>query len=417
MSTNHFRDRVATAQASLRALFPATPLQLNEHLSNRYGARIFLKREDLTPVRSYKIRGAFNFMRKRLERGGAEASFACASAGNHAQGFAFACRHFGRKGRVFMPVTTPQQKIDKTRIFGNGAIEIELVGDFFDECYAAAKAYAATSGAEMVPPFDHEDIVEGQASVGAEIVEQLDGERPDLLVMPVGGGGLASGLVRYFEGEGAPRFRFVEPLGAPSLRTSIAAERLVKLPQLDGFVDGAAVAEIGALPFETLRRFGAEDVSLSPEGSLCTTMLEMLNVEGIVLEPAGALAIDSLRRMGEEVRGKSVVLVVSGGNFDFERLPDVKERSLRFEGRKKYFVLRLAQRPGALKDFLTLLGPDDDIARFEYLKKSARDIGSILLGIETRDAANFDGLLQRFDAEGIRYQDITDNQIIADLLI
>ncbi|MFD2237852.1 threonine ammonia-lyase IlvA [Aureimonas populi] len=417
MTPLEFRDHVAQAQDALRMLFPETPLQLNEHLSKRYGARIFLKREDLTPVRSYKIRGAFNFMRKRIEAGQAAASFTCASAGNHAQGFAFACRHFGLRGRIFMPVTTPQQKIDKTRVFGGEAVEIELVGDFFDDCYAAAKAYAAETGAAMVPPFDHEDIVEGQASVAAEIVRQLGGETPDMLVLPVGGGGLASGLVRYFEGEDEPEFRFVEPLGAPSLRTSIEEGRLVKLPQLDGFVDGAAVAEIGRLPFETLGRFPAQNVILSPEGSICQTMLEMLNVEGIVVEPAGSLAIDALRQLQGEISGKTLVLVVSGGNFDFERLPDVKERALRFEGRKKYFILRLAQRPGALKDFLQLLGPDDDIARFEYLKKSARDFGSILLGIETRDAGNFDGLLKRFDAEGIRYEDISDNQVIADLLI
>ncbi|MEH6721389.1 MAG: threonine ammonia-lyase IlvA [Aurantimonas endophytica] len=417
MSQSEFRSRVATAEQALRALFPPTPLQLNEHLSARYGARIYLKREDLTPVRSYKIRGAFNFMRKRIDEGTATGRFCCASAGNHAQGFAFACRHFGLNGRIFMPVTTPQQKIDKTRVFGGDAVEIELVGDFFDDCYAAARAYSAETGAAMVPPFDHEDIVEGQASVGLEMVAQLDGEIADMLVLPVGGGGLASGLVRYFQGETRPQFRFVEPLGAPSLRSSLVSGERVRLPQLDGFVDGAAVAEIGALPYTTLSGFTPDDVLLSPEGRLCQTMLEMLNVEGIVLEPAGALAIDALRDLGETVRGKTVVLVVSGGNFDFERLPDVKERALRYEGLKKYFILRLAQRPGALKDFLDYLGPDDDIARFEYLKKSARDFASILIGIETKDAANFPSLLARFDAGGVSYQDITDNQILADLLI
>ncbi|UIJ73927.1 threonine ammonia-lyase IlvA [Aurantimonas sp. HBX-1] len=417
MSQSEFRCRVATAEQALRALFPPTPLQLNEHLSARYGARIYLKREDLTPVRSYKIRGAFNFMRKRIAAGTATGRFCCASAGNHAQGFAFACRHFGLNGRIFMPVTTPQQKIDKTRVFGGDAVEIELVGDFFDDCYAAARSYSAETGAAMVPPFDHEDIVEGQASVCLEIVAQLDGEIADMLVLPVGGGGLASGLVRYFEGETRPQFRFVEPLGAPSLRSSLVRGERVRLPQLDGFVDGAAVAEIGALPYATLSAFAPDDVLLSPEGRLCQTMLEMLNVEGIVLEPAGALAIDALRELGDTVQGKTVVLVVSGGNFDFERLPDVKERALRYEGLKKYFILRLAQRPGALKDFLDYLGPDDDIARFEYLKKSARDFASILIGIETKDPANFPSLLARFDEGGVSYQDITDNQILADLLI
>ncbi|MBP0614486.1 threonine ammonia-lyase IlvA [Jiella mangrovi] len=419
MTDDSFISRVATAETALRDLFPATPLQLNEHLSKKYGARIFLKREDLTPVRSYKIRGAFNFMRKTMASGAAVRAFCCASAGNHAQGFAFACKHFGVKGRVFMPVTTPQQKIDKTRVFGGEAIEIELTGDFFDDCYTAAKAYSAAANAEFVPPFDHEDIVEGQASVAREIREQLGDECLDLVVMPVGGGGLASGMTRYFDEEGGspPALRFVEPLGAPSLRSSLEKRILTRMPQIDGFVDGAAVAQIGDIPFETLRRFQPDDVILAPEGRLCNTMLEMLNLEGIVLEPAGALAIDALESLKDEVAGKTVVLVVSGGNFDFERLPDVKERALRYTGMKKYFILRLAQRPGALKDFLNLLGPDDDIARFEYLKKSARDFGSILLGIETRDPANFPALLARFAEDGIRYQDITDDQIVADLLI
>ncbi|RFC64360.1 threonine dehydratase [Fulvimarina endophytica] len=419
MTDPEFTRGVAEAETALRDLFAMTPLQLNEHLSAKYDARIFLKREDLTPVRSYKIRGAFNFMRKRMARGGTDARFSCASAGNHAQGFAFACRHFGVKGRVFMPVTTPQQKIAKTRTFGGDAIEIELVGDFFDDCYRAAKAYAAKENAELVPPFDHENIVEGQATVALETLAQLGGESADIVVMPVGGGGLASGMTRYFHGiEAGPRdLRFVEPLGAPSLKTSLDSKVLTKMEKIDGFVDGASVAEIGQIPFDILKRFDSSVVHLAPEGRLCGTMLEMLNVEGIVLEPAGALTIDALKGFGASLKGKTVVAVVSGGNFDFERLPDVKERALRFEGLKKYFILRLAQRPGALKDFLGLLGPDDDISRFEYLKKSARDFGSILLGIETKDRENFATLLARFEASGIRYQDITNDPIVADLLI
>ncbi|MEF2074290.1 threonine ammonia-lyase IlvA [Consotaella aegiceratis] len=419
MSQSEFSLRVSNAEKALRELFPETPLQLNEYLSNRFGARVFLKREDLTPVRSYKIRGAFNFMRKRLAEGGEATAFCCASAGNHAQGFAFACRHFGVNGRVFMPVTTPQQKIDKTRVFGGGAVEIVLVGDFFDDCYQAAKDYAQASGAEMVPPFDHEDIIEGQASVALEIDRQLGYERPDIIVLPVGGGGLSSGVTRLVTdgSRPAPTLRFVEPAGAPSLRTSLERGELTRLPAIDGFVDGAAVAEIGRIPYETLSRFKPDDVILVPEGRLCMTMLEILNIEGIVLEPAGALAVDALHSLSDEVKGKTVVLVTSGGNFDFERLPDVKERALRFEGLKKYFILRLPQRPGALKDFLQLLGPEDDIARFEYLKKSARDFGSILLGIETTAPENFPALLARLDADGFVYQDITNDQIVADLLI
>ena len=415
-----FPVRVSAAAEAVRALFPETPLQENDYLSKKTGAKILLKREDLTPVRSYKIRGAFNFFRKALAAGNRAELFVCASAGNHAQGFAFVCRHFGKKGVVFMPVTTPQQKIDKTRLFGGEFVEIRLFGDFFDECSRAAYQFSQESGAHMVPPFDHKDIIEGQATVGLEIAGHMpNGRAPDIMVLPVGGGGLAAGVTRYFREEGYDtRFVFAEPLGAPSLRQSLAAGRRAKLSAVDNFVDGAAVAEIGQEPFRHLKEFSAETVKLIPENRLCATMIEMLNVEGVVLEPAGALAIDALKDMPRrEIKGKTIVCVVSGGNFDFERLPDVKERALRFEGLKKYFVFRFPQRPGALRDFLDLLGPDDDIARFEYLKKSARNFGSVLIGIETKERRNFDILAKRFDEAGWAYQDITENEEIAGLII
>ncbi len=436
----NFLERVSRAATAVRMLFPETPLQENDYLSKKTGAHVLLKREDLTPVRSYKIRGAFNFFRKELEHparkgnlvsgerdahekamtGSAPSLFVCASAGNHAQGFAFVCRHFGRKGVVFMPVTTPQQKIDKTRLFGGEFVEIRLVGDFFDDCYRAALNFCETSGGHMVPPFDHRDIIEGQATVAHEIAGQMSGGRaPDIVVLPVGGGGLAAGVTRHFMERGRePRFVFAEPAGAPSLKESLAAAKRLKLAQVDNFVDGAAVAEIGREPFRHLKDFSPDAVRLIPENRLCATMIEMLNVEGVVLEPAGALAIDALKDFSrKEIRGKTIVVVVSGGNFDFERLPDVKERALRFEGLKKYFVFRFPQRPGALRDFLELLGPDDDITRFEYLKKSARNFGSVLIGIETRDRRNFDVLQKRFHDAGWAYQDITDNETIAGLVI
>jgi len=419
-SPDDFRGSVDSALDEMRELFPATPLQLNDHLSARFGARIWLKREDLSPVRSYKIRGAFNFIRKALIANPEQNLFVCASAGNHAQGFAYVCRHFGRKGVVFMPVTTPQQKIDKTRIFGGEFIEIRLTGDFFDACYDAAREFAETEGALMAPPFDHDDIIEGQASVAAEITAQLPkGETPELVVLPVGGGGLSAGTARYFEGQvDAERFLMVEPAGAPSLKASLEAGRRVKLGKIDNFVDGAAVAEIGERNFEILRRFRPDQVMTVPENAICLTMTRILNTEGIVLEPAGALSISALEALSaDEIRGKSVVAVVSGGNFDFERLPDVKERAMRHAGTKKYFILRLPQRPGALKDLLNLLGPEDDIARFEYLKKSARNFGSILIGIETRSPENFVHLMEAFDQAGLSFEDITDNEIIANLII
>ncbi|MGN6144408.1 MAG: threonine ammonia-lyase IlvA [Mesorhizobium sp.] len=414
-----FAEKVSSAAAAMRELFPETPLQENPYLSRKYGARILLKREDLTPVRSYKIRGAFNFFRKALAAGNKAELFVCASAGNHAQGFAYVCRHFGKKGVVFMPVTTPQQKIDKTRLFGGDFVEIRLVGDFFDDCYRAAIEFTAESGAHMVPPFDHKDIIEGQATVAHEIAGQMGTRMPDVLMLPVGGGGLAAGISHYFaEQDRECRYVFCEPAGAPSLKESLGAGRRVKLAKVDNFVDGAAVAEIGREPLRFLKDFPDDAVRLVPENRLCATMIEMLNVEGVVLEPAGALAIDALKDFArKEIRGKTIVCVVSGGNFDFERLPDVKERALRFEGLKKYFVIRFPQRPGALRDFLEMLGPDDDIARFEYLKKSARNFGSVLIGIETKERRNFDLLTARFDANGVQYQDITDNETLAGFII
>ncbi|WP_177230835.1 threonine ammonia-lyase [Rhizobium sp. NFR07] len=414
------RTGVEDAMAAVRTIFPETPLQLNEHLSRKYGAEIWLKREDLSPVRSYKIRGAFNFLRKAISAGDKDKTFVCASAGNHAQGFAFVCRHFGVKGVVFMPVTTPQQKIDKTRTFGGEFITIKLVGDIFDQCYAAARAYVEETGGSMVPPFDDGDIIEGQATVAAEISAQLpDGTQPDLVILPVGGGGLASGITGYFSDVlAAGSFVFTEPTGAPSLKRSLEAGEVIALPKVDNFVDGAAVARIGDLNFAALKDFSPEQVMLVPENAICVTMTDMLNVEGVVLEPAGALSITALNLLpAEKIAGKTVVCVVSGGNFDFERLPDVKERAMRYAGLKKYFILRLPQRPGALRDFLNLLGPDDDIARFEYLKKSARNFGSILIGIETVAPENFSGLHERFEAAGLGYEDITENEILANLII
>ncbi|XUY25753.1 threonine ammonia-lyase [Agrobacterium sp. rho-8.1] len=411
---------VEAARREIRELFPETPLQLNEHLSRRYGAEIWLKREDLTPVRSYKIRGAFNFLRKAVATTGKDRIFVCASAGNHAQGFAFACRHFGVHGVVFMPVTTPQQKIDKTRIFGGEFIKIRLIGDIFDQCYAAARKHVEETNGYMVSPFDHKDIIEGQATVAAEIVDQLpDNVAPDMVIMPVGGGGLASGMTGFLAGKVASEnFIFCEPVGAPSLKKSLEAGHAVTVANVDNFVDGAAVARIGDLNFEALQRFRADQVELVPENAICVTMIEMLNLEGLVLEPAGALSIAALEQLGrEKLEGKRVICVVSGGNFDFERLPDVKERAMRYTGVKKYFILRLPQRPGALRDFLNLLGPDDDVARFEYLKKSARNFGSILIGIETTEPENFSGLFERLEDAGLGYEDITENEILANLII
>ncbi len=420
---NTFLADVKIATKSLRDIFDATPLQRNAHLSNLYDSHIYLKREDLTPVRSYKIRGAFNFFRKAIatqkkSRQVGESLFVCASAGNHAQGFAYACQHFGVNGVVFMPVTTPQQKIDKTRVFGKQRIEIKLVGDIFDDCNKAAIAYAEKHKAKMVPPFDHDDIIEGQASVGQEILDQINTDI-DILIVPVGGGGLSAGLCEMME-QCSPHTQiiFVEPEGAPSFKRSLESGKRVILNHVNTFVDGAAVAMIGENNFQRLKERDPKSVMLVNENALCQTIIEMLNVEGIVLEPAGALAVHALRLLpADQLADRTIVCVTSGGNFDFERLPDVKERALKSAGLKKFIILAMPQRPGALKDFLNLLGPEDDIARFEYMKKSARNFGSVLIGVETKDPANFDVLFAKMHENNFRFEDITDNDTFADFIL
>lgn len=415
MST--FSENARKAEAAMREVFPATPLQRNDHLSARFNADIWLKREDLTPVRSYKIRGAFNAMRKVLAAKPEQELFVCASAGNHAQGVAFNCRHFGKRGVIFMPVTTPQQKIDKTRMFGGDAVEIRLIGDYFDITLAEAQAYSAEVGAHFLSPFDDEDVIEGQATVAVEMLRDLPCA-PDMVVLPVGGGGVSSGVLSYLRAE-APdtETRFVEPAGGANLTEALKVGHPKALNAVDTFVDGAAVARIGEATFAVLKNVPPEHVLISPEDRICTTILEMLNVEGIVLEPAGALTIDVLPTLAEQIAGKTVVCITSGGNFDFERLPEVKERAQRYSGVKKYFILRMPQRPGALKDFLNMLGPDDDIARFEYLKKSARNFGSVLIGIETTDASNFDALTAKLLEAGFSYRDITNDETLSQFVV
>ena len=412
-----FPQAARQATRALRDLFPRTPLQRNDHLSLRYNAEIWLKREDLTPVRSYKLRGAFTAMRKVRALRPDQRHFVCASAGNHAQGVAFACRHFNVSGTIFMPVTTPQQKIDKTRAFGGDAVRIVLTGDYFDQTLAAAQSFCLDAAAHFLSPFDDDDVIEGQASVAVEMLDQL-GCAPDLVILPVGGGGLSAGVSKYLRTESpATEFRFVEPVGGASLTAALAAREPVRLPRINSFVDGAAVARMGDRTYAALAWVKPHEVLLAPEDRICVTMLEMLNVEGIVLEPAGALSVDVLPELADQIVGKTVICVTSGGNFDFERLPEVKERAQRYSGVKKYFILRMPQRPGALKEFLGMLGADDDIARFEYLKKSARNFGSVLIGIETSRAANFDRLFAQLDAAAFSYRDITNDEILSEFLI
>lgn len=409
-----FKDRVRNAETAMRALFKRTPLHKNEHLSELYGAEIYLKREDTTPVRSYKLRGAFNAMRKVLAAAEDAPHFVCASAGNHAQGVAFMCRSLGVKGTIFMPVTTPEQKISKTQTFGGDMVTVRLIGDYFDDTLANAQTYCEQVQGHFLSPFDDDDVIEGQATVAAEIEQQMK-VLPDRIIMPVGGGGLSSGVVSYFED--ACAYTLVEPEGGACLNAALGAGEPVRLPAVNTFADGAAVARIGERPFKCLSHIDRKDSLTIAEDRLCITMMEFLNVEGIVLEPAGALSIDALRDVADQIKGQTVVCVTSGGNFDFERLPEVKERALRYSGLKKYFVLRMPQRPGALKDFLGMLGPDDDITRFEYLKKSARNFGSVLIGIKTSAPENFEVLYKQLVAQGFDYRDITNDPVLSEFLI
>ncbi len=409
-----FCQTVQHNKSQLRALFPETPLQYSDYLSEKYEAKIYLKREDLTPVRSYKIRGAFSFISQMTDTE-TKRGVVCASAGNHAQGFAFACAHFKIKGDVFMPTTTPQQKITKTKVFGGEFIKIHLVGDTFDEANKAAITYCEKQQSALVPPFDHPRIIEGQATVGAEI---LDHFTPDIIVLPVGGGGVSAGISTFFAQEAPDTTVYcVEPIGADGLAQSLKAGKIVELKKVDTFVDGAAVCKIGTYTFEKLKQNIKKPVILCPENRICQTMLDFLNREGIVMEPAGALSVDGLKDIANDIKGKTVVCVVSGGNFDFERLPDVKERAMKFSETKKYFILGLPQRPGALREFLDLLGPNDDIARFEYLKKSSKNFGSVLLGIETSDPKNFKTLFAKMQSAGFGFEDVTDNAILADFVL
>ena len=409
--TQSFRKSAEAAATAMRDVFPATPLMRNDLLSARYNADIWLKREDLSPVRSYKLRGAFNAMRKVIPQ---HDMFVCASAGNHAQGVAFMCRHFAVRGVVFMPVTTPEQKVMKTRMFGGDFVEVRMVGDYFDQTLARAQEFCSEAGAHFLSPFDDEDVIEGQASVAAETEQQL-GRIPDRIVLPVGGGGLSAGVRSFFCTE--TEYTFVEPSGAKSLGAAIEEGKPVDVSPINSFVDGAAVAKLGERTFARLKDVSPSEIVHLSEDRICGTIVDMLNVEGIVLEPAGALAVEALSEIAELIRGKTGVCVASGGNFDFERLPEVKERAQRYAGLKKYFILRLPQRPGALKDFLQTLGAQDNITRFEYMKKSARNFGSVLIGIETDQPQNFAAMFQRIDDAGFTYTDITNDETLAQFVI
>lgn len=376
----------------LKPVVNKTPLAYSHNLSRRYGCEIYLKREDLQVVRSYKLRGAYNLM-SSLPSEQVAKGVVCASAGNHAQGFAFSCKKLQVKGTVFMPVITPQQKVQQTKLFGEDFIDIKLVGDTFDDCAIAAKEFTAQNNLTFIPPFDHIRIIEGQSTVGVEILEEQD--NIDFVFMPVGGGGLAAGVGSYFK-TFSPKTRLIglEPQGAPSMKAAFEAGQPVTLENIERFVDGAAVKRVGDLNY-TICREVLDQIELVPEGKVCTTILKLYNEEAIVVEPAGALSIAALDLFADQIRGKKVVCIISGGNNDIDRMQEIKERSLQYEGLKHYFLIRFAQRPGALKEFVNhVLGPNDDITRFEYMQKHNKETGPALVGVELKSREDYDTLLQ-----------------------
>jgi threonine dehydratase len=399
-----FPADVRDAVGRLAGVAERTPLQRNERLSRATGADVWLKREDLQVGRSYKVRGAYNTI-SRLDDAARAAGVVCASAGNHGQGVAHACRVLGVRGAVFVPGTTPRQKRARIRALGGDVVELVVTGDTYDDAAAAARAHADATGATLVPAFDAWPVVVGQATVAVEVLEQL-GSAPDVVVLPLGGGGLVAGCGTWLA-QASPGTRLVgvEPAGAAGMAAALAAGRPVELPAIDTFVDGAAVRRAGDVTFPLVRDCGAEVVAV-PEGQICTEMLDLYQVDGIIAEPAGALAAAALT--GGTVRvepGSTVVCLLSGGNNDVSRYAEVIERSLVHQGLKHYFLVEFPQEPGALRRFLDdVLGADDDIVLFEYVKRDNRETGAALTGIELGSADTLPGLLARIAASPLRIQ-------------
>jgi len=405
----------AAAQQRLKKVVKRTPLILNAGLSKKYQCKVYLKREDLQVVRSYKLRGAYNMMStlpaEQLQQG-----VVCASAGNHAQGFAFSCKKLNVKGVVFMPIITPKQKVNQTKMFGDDKIEIKLVGDTFDDCAVAARQFTEENKMTFIPPFDDLRIIEGQGTVGLEILEDLTDV--DFLFMPVGGGGLSAGVGSYFK-TFSPRTKIIglEPEGAPSMFEALKAGHPVTLDSIDRFVDGAAVKRVGDITFPICKEV-LDDMHLVPEGKICSTILKLYNEDAIVAEPAGALSIACLDDYAEVIKGKNIVCIVSGSNNDIDRMQEIKERSLQYEGLKHYFMISFAQRPGALREFVNnVLGPTDDITRFEYMQKTNKENGPALVGIELQSRSDYDLLLKKMRDSNIGFSEINKNDQLFGYLV
>jgi len=400
-------ENIDKAAKNLEGVVVKTPLLQNMILSERYGANIFLKREDLQVVRSYKIRGAYNKIQS-LSKSELNNGVVCASAGNHAQGVAYACNLKKIKGVIFMPSPTPDQKVKQVKMFGKTYAEVVLTGDTFDDAYNEAVAYASANQMALIPPFDDEKIIEGQGTVGKEILQSADGPI-DYLIMPIGGGGLASGVATYFKFF-SPKTRIigVEPAGAAAMKAAFSQGGVVTLDKIDKFVDGAAVKRVGDLTYEICKDL-LDDVITVPEGKVCTEILRLYNEQAIVVEPAGALSLSVFDMLQKQISGRNVVCVVSGSNNDITRTMEIKERSLLYEGLKHYFIINFPQRAGALKEFvMDVLGPNDDITHFEYYKKNSRNKGPALIGLELDDPNDLNVLTDRLKARNIGFSYINN---------
>ncbi len=416
--TKYFPTVEAIDKASqvLDEILEPTPFQRNANLSDIYEAEVYLKREDLQMVRSYKIRGAYNKIRT-IDPELIENGIVCASAGNHAQGVAFSCSKLKIMGSIFMPVTTPRQKIEQVRMFGKEFIEIILTGDTFDAANSAAIEYAKVNNKTFIPPFDDPKVIEGQGTIGREILNQTK-EPLDYIFVPIGGGGLASGLGAYIS-RMSPSTKIigVEPGGAPCMKAAIENGGPVKLEHIDKFVDGAAVQLAGTLTYEVCRQV-LDDIVIVPEGAVCTTIIHMYNKSAIVVEPAGALAVAALKFYKDKLRGKRVACVVSGSNNDIIRMEEIREKSLLYEGLKHYFIVNFPQKSGAVLSFIRdVIGPTDDLVHIQYIKKTNKNFGPALIGIELAAKEDFGPFMQRLKAHGISYEYINENNQLFEILI
>lgn len=412
-------EDVEKAYDVLKSVVKHTPLEYDFYLSEKYHCNVYLKREDLQRVRSFKLRGAF-YAISRLSAEQLEQGVVCASAGNHAQGVAYTCKRMTVPATIFMPTTTPQQKVSQVKFFGGSNVEVVLIGDTFDASATAAKEFAAEHGQTFIPPFDDPDIIAGQGSLAVEMVKDLNKahEQADYVFAGIGGGGLISGVATYLKAKSPiTKIIGVEPAGAPSMTAALKQNQVVTLDKIDKFVDGAAVKEVGSLTFQHAKLL-VDEVTTVSEGAVCSTILDMYTKQAIVAEPAGALSVAALETYREEIKDKTVVCIVSGGNNDINRMQEIEERSLLHEGLKHYFIVNFSQRPGALKEFVNdVLGPHDDITKFEYTKKVNRGNGPVIIGVLLQDRDDYEGLLDRVAAFDPSYIPINDNQTLYTLLV